>query len=337
MSHEIDFSTGEAAIAYAAGTEMPWHGFGKTLLPTDTVDEQAEKAGLAWSVLKADVQFTPKKLSFNASGKFDMHDTEIASMKGQSVLYRSDTLAPLSVMSTNRYNIVQPRDALEFFDKIAHTGDLKLDVAGALKGGKKIWAIARVEGHSNIIGRDAVRPFLLFHTSFDGSASTTVRYVSERVVCANTLAIAMDEEIQGIKMRHSEKFDHEKVHEKLAKIHDAHARFVERAQLLTSKGINDKQLEELTVEILTRGNEAKKESTDVRETRSFKRMIAMFNGVGLIGGDLDGGKNAWRLLNVTTQLVDHERGKNRESGLDSAWFGEGSRIKQDAMELLAAL
>ena len=337
MAHELDFSTGEAAIAYAANTPVPWHGFGKTLLPTDTVDEQAEKAGLAWSVLKADVQFTPKKLSFDDAGKYDMHDTDIASMPGQSVLYRSDTLAPLSVMSTKRYNIVQPRDALEFFDKLAHTSDLKLDVAGALKGGKKVWAIARVNETANIIGRDAVRPFLLFHTSFDGSAATTVRYVTERVVCANTLAIAMDEEIQGIKMRHSEKFDAVKVHEKLAKIHDAHARFVERAQLLTSKGVSDKQLEELTVEILTRGNEAKQLSSDIRETRSYKKIIAMFNGVGLIGGDVDGGKSAWRLLNTVTQLVDHERGKNRESGLDSAWFGEGSRIKQEAMELLVEL
>lgn len=336
MSHELDFSTGTAAIAIAQGTETPWHGFGNVILPTDTVDEQAEKAGLAWSVIKGNVQYTAKKLGIGGDGKYGMQDVAME-MPGRSVLYRSDTLKPLSVMSSNRYKVVQPIEILSFFDDIAKTGNFKLDVAGALKGGKKIWGIARVDGGANIIGQDHVRPFLLFHTSFDGSAATTVRFVTERVVCANTLAIAMDEQISGIKMNHSKAFDSAEVQKKLGIIHEAHDAYVAKAQLLTSKGVSDAKAEELVVEILARGNPTELEAKDIRETRAYKKMIAMFHGTGLIGRDLDGGKSAWRMLNVATQFVDHERGKNRETGLDSAWFGEGSRMKQEAMELLLAL
>lgn len=343
MAHEIDNTAGIDAIAYVG--KKPWHGLGQELQPGADIETWKVQAGLDWTVMKADVKFdTPK---FQLIEGVSHMSVETHGFKGRSVLYRSDTLAPLSVMSTTRYHIVQPAEILAFFADIARVGGFEIETAGALKGGKKIWALAKVGTSASIIGRDIVRPYVLIVGSFDGSTATTIKYICERVVCANTLAIALDETVQEVdggivtqvKYNHSKAFDAEKVRNQLGIVHDAFDKFVGEAQALTSKGVSPKQLETVVAQLIGRGKTVVTDNgiNDVRDTRGYKAIVGLFEGVGLLGGGIDGGKNAWRLLNATTQYVDHTRGKNRDSGLDSAWFGDGSRMKSEAKELLLAL
>lgn len=60
-----------------------------------------------------------------------------------------------------------------FFDDLVRVGKFHLETAGALSGGKRIWALAKIGGGAPIIGQDIVRPYLLLTTSFDGSMATT--------------------------------------------------------------------------------------------------------------------------------------------------------------------
>nr|WP_291996749.1 hypothetical protein [Candidatus Accumulibacter sp. ACC012] len=89
MAHQIDFTTGQAAIAYATDTDVPWHGLGQTVDPEASVEVWQKAAQLEWRALKAEVQFdstvTNQRESFA-----DKH-----------VLYRSDCGAPLSVVSSD--------------------------------------------------------------------------------------------------------------------------------------------------------------------------------------------------------------------------------------------
>lgn len=343
MSHEIDNTAGIDAIAYVG--KKPWHGLGQELQPGADIETWKVQAGLDWIVMKADVKFDTPKFAFENGAS--VMTTETQSFKGRSVLYRSDTLTPLSVMSTTRYHIVQPAEILAFFADIARVGGFEIETAGSLKGGKKIWALAKVGTTATIIGRDVVRPYVLIVGSFDGSTATTIKYICERVVCANTLAIAMDESVQEIegsqivtqvKYNHNKIFDADKVRDQLGIVHDAFDRFVTEAQILTSKGISDKMADDMIAHLISHGKATtENEIKQVRETRGFKKITSLFNNIGLLGGNIDGGANAWRLLNSVTQYVDHERGKNRDSGLDSAWFGEGSRMKTEAKDLLLAL
>ena len=344
MAHLIDESTGRPAIAYVG--QKPWHGLGKELSVGADIETWKVEAGLDWSVMRADVKFDVPVFGY-ANGQPTMTN-EQQNFRGKSVLYRSDTKAPLSVMSATRYHIVQPAHILEFFGDLAKVGGFELEVAGALKGGKVVWATARINESANIIGHDVVRPFLLFSTSFDGTQATRVDYVEERVVCANTLAIAINESFetqstgveQSIKLNHSKKFDADKVRERLGIVYEAHQKFVADAQLLTSKAVSDKKLEEIVCQVIAGGptmKDSKGAVHDVRESRGYRKIVSLFNGDGLLGADIDGGKSAWRLLNSVTQFVDHERGKNRDTGLHSAWFGEGSRMKVEAKELLLSL
>ena len=71
------------------------------------------------------------------------------------VLYRSDTLAPLSVVS-NRYQVVQPHTVLEFYRDLVATAGFELETAGVLKGGRKLWALAKTGQETVLKGSDRV-------------------------------------------------------------------------------------------------------------------------------------------------------------------------------------
>lgn len=106
----------------------------------------------------------------------------------QRVLYRSDTHAPLSVVS-QRFQEVQPKEILEFYRDLTEQSGFELETAGVLKGGKKFWALARTGQTSMLKGKDVSNGYMLLATHV--MERTTAQFTSIRVVCNNTLAIAL--------------------------------------------------------------------------------------------------------------------------------------------------
>jgi phage/plasmid-like protein (TIGR03299 family) len=135
----------------------------------------------------------------------------------QRVLYRSDTHAPLSVVS-QRFQEVQPMEILHFYRDLTEQSGFELETAGVLKGGKKFWALARTGQSSALKGKDVSNGYILLATACDGTLATTAQFTSIRVVCNNTLAIALRGQ-QGnsgvVKVPHSTRFDAEKVKQQL--------------------------------------------------------------------------------------------------------------------------
>lgn len=175
MAHELAQTAGRYAMAYTGRT--PWHGLGQLLTEAATIEQWTHEAGLEWQALAAVPTF---RRADGTVGTFD----------DKRVIYRSDTGAPLSVMGDG-YKIVQPREVLEFFRNIVRDHGFKLETAGALVGGRKIWALAR-NGHAgDVVKGDTVRQYLLMATSLDGSTPTVAAFTSVRVVCANTMREAL--------------------------------------------------------------------------------------------------------------------------------------------------
>src|SRR3546814_12556175 len=108
----------------------------------------------------------------------------------QKVLYRSDTKAPLAVVS-KRFQVVQPGEILEFYRDLTEVGGFELETAGVLREGRKFWALARTGQSVSLKGRDRVDGYLLLATACDGTLATTAQFTSVRVVCKNTLSIAL--------------------------------------------------------------------------------------------------------------------------------------------------
>lgn len=165
-------------MAYVGQT--PWHGLGNQLAPRQPIEVWERQAGMDWSILESPVHYTAD----SAGGL-----SQIMSYPDHKVLFRSDNKTPLSVVGA-RYKVVQPREILEFYRDLTAKSGFELDTAGVLKGGRKLWALARTGQTGVLRGNDQTDAYVLLATACDGSMATTAQFTSIRVVCNNTLAVA---------------------------------------------------------------------------------------------------------------------------------------------------
>ena len=189
MAHLVE------TMAYAGAT--PWHGLGNNLPQKQPIEVWQREAGMDWQIKESPVRFMADSIGTLGS---------IHSFDEQKVLYRSDTKEALSVVS-QRYQVVQPKEVLEFYRDLTQVAGYELETAGVLKGGKKFWALARTGQSSALKGNDLVQGYLLLATSCDGTLATTATPTTVRVVCNNTLSIAVNGASQAIKVPHSTRFD----------------------------------------------------------------------------------------------------------------------------------
>ena len=187
MSHLIDRSNRRDNIAFVG--EVPWHGLGHAPENPDDIDSWITAAGLGHEVRKA-----PAYMHLtDAEGK---ETGEVRAMRNVCGLYRTDTGAHLGHVSDSHYKIVQPRECVEFFRDLVKDKGFTLDVAGSLKGGKRVWALARAPQDLVIGGGkspDIIRPYLLFSTTYDNQRATQAQFTGIRVVCNNTISMAYQE------------------------------------------------------------------------------------------------------------------------------------------------
>ena len=180
MAHELATANDMAFIG-----DTPWHGLGNKLPPNQPIEVWQKSAGMDFEIKQTEVLFN------SASGD-GSNMLNLRSNPDATVLYRSDNHEPLSVVS-KRYKVVQPKDVLGFYRDLVSVGGFQLETAGVLRGGKKLWALAKTGQETMLAGGDKVKAYLLLATSCDGSLATTAQFTSIRVVCNNTLQMAVGE------------------------------------------------------------------------------------------------------------------------------------------------
>ncbi|MEO4073772.1 DUF932 domain-containing protein [Acinetobacter pittii] len=338
MAHQIE------TMAFVGQT--PWHGLGNHLSPNQPIEIWAQQAGMDWRIESSNVSYMAK----NERGQNILMPYE-----EQRVLYRSDTHAPLSVVS-QRYQEVQPKEILEFYRDLTEQSGFELETAGVLKGGRKFWALARTGRSAALKGKDVSNGYILLGTACDGTLATTAQFTSIRVVCNNTLAIALRGQHSSagvVKVPHSTKFDAEKIKQQLGisiKTWDEH--MYEMKQLSQRKvtqqeaaayfdavfnntTLSATDQEESIIQYYLKAASMDKKSNSKSEPngRSMSKVMEMFNGHGR-GAELSSAKDtAYGLLCSITEFVDHERrAMSRDHRLNSAWFGMGATIKQRGLE-----
>jgi phage/plasmid-like protein (TIGR03299 family) len=331
MSHEIDMSNNRANMAYVAGAAKPWHGLGFTVAPDATIDEWAVAGGLKFKVVKGELLFKAD----------DGVVREAGHTLNRAVLYRDDTMAPLSIMSVNKYKIHQPADILAFIADVSKAMDWPVETVGSLFGGRKIWALLKLPEAFELPGGDKVEGYLLACTSFDGSTGSEFRFVTVRVVCNNTLEMALDAANKGAVVYHSSEIDIEKVKADLGIGHSIWASFIEKAKQLAAIKVSTAQATAVLRKVYGEPKVIVNTGTVGPATLSIEnpnvvRTLGYFEGAG-IGADLLSAKNTgWGLVNAVTQEVDHF-GSNRSARLNSAWFGPGAARKREVVDAVLAL
>ena len=284
----------------------------------------------------------------------------------QRVLYRSDTHAPLSVVS-QRYQEVQPKQILEFYRDLTEQSGFELETAGVLKGGKKFWALAKTGQTSALKGKDVSNGYILLATACDGTLATTAQFTSIRVVCNNTLAIALKGQNSSagvVKVPHSTKFDAEKIKQQLGiSVRAWEDHMYEMKQLSqrkvtqteaaayfdavfnnTSLSVPEQEdgiiqfYRNVAMQAQSNNPATKADNKTEPNGRAMSKVMTMFNGQGR-GAELSSAKDtAYGLLCSITEFADHERrAMSQDHRLDSAWFGAGAGLKQRGLEQALAM
>lgn len=155
---------------FFVGRETPWHGLGTSIETAPTSKDAIIYAGLDWKVIQSDV--------------YTDNGTLIPGFKANI----RDIDRQVLGMVTNRYQIVQNIEAFEFTDALLGEG-VKYETAGSLASGKRIWMLAKME--NRIITGENVAPYLVFTNSHDGKGAINVAITPIRVVCQNTLNLAL--------------------------------------------------------------------------------------------------------------------------------------------------
>jgi phage/plasmid-like protein (TIGR03299 family) len=300
--------------------EVPWHGLGNQLSANQPIEVWAQQAGMDWNIRESPVSFMTNDADSLSS---------IASFPENKVLFRSDNLAPLSVVS-QRFQVVQPREILEFYRDLTEVSGFELETAGVLKGGRKIWALARTGQSSTLKGNDVSNGYVLLATACDGTLATTAQFTSIRVVCNNTLAVALNASNGAVKVRHSTSFDAQGVKRQLGISVSTWNSFMYQMKGLSERKVKTHEAMNYLLRVFS--DETKTGSGNASD-RTMAKVMSLFDGHGR-GAELVSSKGtAFGLLNSVTEFFDHERrARSSDHRLESAWFGQGATLKKKALE-----
>ncbi|MNV32863.1 hypothetical protein D3C71_1242130 [compost metagenome] len=275
----------------------PWHGLGQVIEEAPDAAAAIKLAGLDWEVHQKEIQVGGIVVP-----------NYVANV-------RSDNQKVLGIVS-ERYSIVQNQEAFNFTDALIGGGDVRYETAGCLKEGKLVWMLAQLKKDYTILG-DEVAPYICFTTSHDGTGSVKVLMTPVRVVCNNTLNLALSTAKRqwstvhvgdiNKKMKAAEQtlFNAEKYMEKLD----------EQAHKMLDVKITPAQWEEIVEEVLPTNA---KMSARARQTVAAKRQglhdaimmedIKKFRGTG------------WAAVNAITDFVAHNKPARNTSTYDENLF-----------------
>lgn len=316
-------ANGKAGMAYVGN--VPWHGLGNKLTAGASFEEWTVESGLDFHVERAPIQYA--------------HGDKLFQHPSREVLFRDDTNAPLGIVS-NGYKVVQPKEVMHFFQDLAEIGHFEMETAGSLHGGAKVWALAKINDGAPIIDGDVVKPYVLMATSFDGSTATVAKLTAIRVVCNNTLTMAIGAKGQAageagniVRVAHHSQWDGKKARLELGIYADQWEKFLLLSRRMAETKLPGFVADQFLCELL-----AKKDSNeeDIRASRQYQTIMGLFDG-GAIGSDLTQGRTVWQFVNSVTQYVDHSAGQLTDNRMRSAWFGAGNTMKMKAYAKAAEL
>lgn len=316
MAHEISNVNGRNEAFYAL--QPAWHGLGTVLDHAPTSELAMEAAHLNWDVELQD-------LTTVGGIKIPDHFATV----------RTDTREVLGVVG-KRYSIVQNREAFAFLDSLMQDGLIRYESAGALRGGKLVWLLARMPSVDTIAEGDDCLRYILFSTGHDGNSLVHGIPTSTRVVCANTLRVALASDFD-FSFRHTGNVQ-EKMNVARQYLSQFDAKFTlfrdEARKLATAKYTPD-QAREYVAKLFPEVKEDGRGKT-IRENK-VSQVRANFrnprNSMPSIKGTW------WQLVNSVTEAVDHDANKStakphlKENRMLSLTDGTGADFKAQAFKL----
>lgn len=297
--------------------ETPWHGLGVRVNEAVGSREALCLAGLDWNVVQEPIYTERKEL-----------------IDGYKANVRDSDRRVLGVV-TDRYKVIQNREAFAFTDALLGEG-VRYETAGSLLGGRKVWLLAHMP-HEYIISGERISPYLLFSNTHDGSGAIKIALTPVRVVCNNTLNLALSTAKRSWSMMHvgDIKGKIREARDTLFMAEEYMDRLGKEFEVLRMNKLTDKKVMEY-IEILL----PVEEGATPQQVRNMKRLredmkIRYFDAPDL----QDIGKNAYRFVNAVSDFATHAQPLRKTANYKENLFArtvEGNPLIDKAYQLVSA-
>lgn len=296
--------------------EKPWHGLGTIVAEAPTSQNALQLAGLDWKVIQSPV--------YSTYGVIEGFKANIRDKDG----------AILGVVS-DRYKVIQNKEAFAFTDALLGAG-IRFETAGSLQGGKKIWLLARLP-REYIIAGERISPYLVFSNTHDGSGAVRVAITPIRVVCNNTLNLALHTASRSFSMIHTGDIK--------GKVREAKQTLFMADQYMDALGkefehlrkvrVTDQQVKEYIELLLPIEKDA-----SITTIRNIKKLRSDLNDRYYEAPDLKNlGNNAYRFINAVSDFATHaEPIRKTQNYLENRFMRtyEGNPLIDKAYQMIAA-
>jgi phage/plasmid-like protein (TIGR03299 family) len=323
MAHEIEsmFFVGQA----------PWHGLGTRLDGPPTVAEAIRAAGLDWTVRLDPLYAAAPDIQMQSDGSLVIHDA--AAVKTDHFATRRESDGKVLGVVGPHYRPLQNVEAFAWFQPFLDAGLAKLHTAGSLRGGRRVWVLARLAGGPlEIAAGDVVERFVLLSNSHDGTLAVRVGFTPIRVVCANTLAMAHGSDASKlIRVKHTAG-----VRDNLDAIRDvmdlANQRFeatAEQYRRLAARTICQADVRKYVRKVF-------QVADDAQPSARLANILLTVEGLAEVGrgNDLPSVRGTWwAAYNGVTEYLGTLAGRNADSRLNSLWFGDAALTSRRALEV----
>ena len=297
--------------------ETPWHGLGTKVMEAPDSEGALIAAGLNWNVIQEPI-FTG----------------ENEPIRGYKANIRDSDRRVLGVV-TDRYKVIQNHEAFAFTDELLGQG-VRYETAGSLQDGKKVWLLAHMP-HEYIISGERISPYLLFSNTHDGSGAIKVALTPIRVVCNNTLNLALSTAKRSWSMVHTGD-----IRSKMQEARDTlfmAERYMDELgkefEALRLKKLPDQKVMEY-IEVLL----AVEDGLTPQQIKNIERLredmkIRYFDAPDL----QDTGKNAYRFINAVSDFATHAKPLRRTANYKENLFArtaEGNPLIDRAYQMMCA-
>lgn len=325
MAHEVE------TMAYA--NAVPWHGLGARVDQSTSVEEMQKAAGLDWEILRLPLQVAP---SDDTPEEFECIDVP------ERFAHVRSTDGKLMAVSSPAWKCLQPKDTLGFMKNYVEAGAATLETAGSLRGGRVVWGLARLNHSFEVTKGDVVNGYLLITSPNEVGKAITVRTTTVRVVCANTMAMAMsggNGETQ-YRQSHMKAFDVDAAKEAVGNAHEqlAHAeqnaRTLQKLKLSISDTITKVLVPVFYPEATEDEDHMAALHAEEHQPKMLKQVLASIEQGP--GADVSS-DTAWDVLNGFTHWSDHVAGRSAEARMHRSWLGDNMIKKLEVERKLLEL
>lgn len=337
MPHELD-SRADGTGAVFSVRQTPWHREGTVLRDAPSLEEALEAGGLDYEV---DV----RPLFVRSQPVPDLPVFAYDPAGNAAATVRTDRGTVLGII-TDRYQPLQNRDAFGVLEPLLDAGLASLETGGALRGGRDVWMLVRFNVESPIVQEvfaDEVIPYGLISNNHSGHRKVMVQETPVRVVCANTLSLALADRSRALGIRHTASVEAKTVEaarQLWSGLIERYERAARQYQALKARHIDTALFRRLVLDVaspvpakLTRGN------LTPRQEGARSRVVARrlrIRELWTEGTGHSGDRSMWEAYNAVAESVDHDAELWRVRGPRTAALLDG-RLRKIKNRVLATL